>query len=373
MRIGTVTEIKRNESRVGLTPSCVLAYVSRGHKVFVQAGAGINAGFEDNEYESAGAKIVNKPNEIFDACDMIVKVKEPIEEEYNLFHENQILYTYLHLAANLPLTKSLMANKVKSIAYETIESADGQLPCLKPMSEIAGRLSVQEGAKYLEKTFGGRGVLLGGVPGVGRGHVVIIGGGVVGINACKMATGCGARVTVLDVSSKRLEYLDDIFGSRVNTLYSNEANICSSIAEADVVIGAVLLPGKKAPKLLKRQHLNCMRKGAVVVDVAVDQGGCFETTRATTHDNPIYEIDGIIHYCVANMPGAVALTSTIALTSTTLRYGLSIADNGLEKACRQDNGLLKGLNIYGGQCVYEGVANSLNLDYVDAELVLPLV
>jgi alanine dehydrogenase len=370
MKIGIVKEIKIHESRVGLTPSCVAAFISRGHKVLVQAGAGTNAGFENSEYQAVGARILVERKDIFDACEMIVKVKEPIEEEYDLFHENQILYTYLHLAADLPLTKSLMANKVKAVAYETIESEDGQLPCLKPMSEIAGRLSVQEGAKYLEKTFGGRGILLGGVPGVKRGNIVIIGGGVVGINACKMAIGCGANVTILDVSSKRLEYFDDIFGSRVNTLYSTEANIYNSIIDADVVIGAVLLTGMKAPKLVKRKHLKEMKKGAVLVDVAVDQGGCFETTKATTHDNPIFEIDGIVHYCVANMPGAVALTSTIALTSTTLKYSLSIADKGLEIACKENKGLLKGLNVYGGKCVYEGVANSLGLDYVNPESIL---
>lgn len=370
MKIGTVREIKTHEYRVGLTPSCVAAYVSHGHEVVVQAGAGVSAGFQDSEYESVGAEIVSDRTKIFDTCDMIIKVKEPIAEEYDLFHKNQILYTYLHLAADLPLTKSLMVNKVKAVAYETIESEDGQLPCLKPMSEIAGRLSVQEGAKYLEKPFGGRGILLGGVPGVKRGNIVIIGGGIVGINACKMAIGCGANVTVLDISSKRLEYFDDIFGSRVNTLYSTEANIYSSIIEADLVIGAVLLPGMKSPKLIKRRYLKDMKKGAVIVDVAVDQGGCFETTRATTHDNPIYEIDGVVHYCVANMPGAVALTSTIALTSVTLKYGLSIADKGLETACKENKGLMKGLNIYDGKCVYKGVAKSLNLDYTAANTIL---
>lgn len=370
MKIGSVKEIKSHEYRVGLTPSCVAAYVSRGHEVLIQANAGTAAGFEDSEYQAAGACIIADRKAIFDTCEMIVKVKEPIEEEYNLFHENQILYTYLHLAADLPLTQSLMANKVKSVAYETIEDQNGQLPCLKPMSEIAGRLSVQEGAKYLEKTFGGRGILLGGVPGVKRGNIVIIGGGVVGINACKMAIGCGANVTVLDISSNRLEYFDDLFGSRVTTLYSTEANIYNSIIEADVVIGAVLLPGTKAPRLFRRENLKDMKKGAVLVDVAVDQGGCFETTKATTHDNPIFEIDGIVHYCVANMPGAVALTSTIALTSTTLKYGLAIADKGLEKACKESNALLKGLNVYGGKCVYEGVANSLNLDYTAPELIV---
>lgn len=370
MKVGTVKEIKTHEYRVGLTPSCAAAYIAHGHQVMVQAGAGVNAGFEDSLYEAVGAEIVADRKVIFDSCDMIVKVKEPIAEEYDLFHENQILYTYLHLAADLPLTKSLMANKVKAVAYETIESKDGQLPCLKPMSEIAGRLSVQEGAKYLEKPFGGRGVLLGGVPGVKRGNVVIIGGGVVGMNACKMAVGLGANVTVLDLNSNRLEYYDDVFGSQVTTLYSTEANLYNAIIDADIVVGAVLLPGKKAPKLIKKEHLKNMKKGAVLVDVAVDQGGCFETTKATTHDNPIYIIDDIVHYCVANMPGAVALTSTIALTSVTLKDGLAIADKGVEAACKDSEGLMKGLNVYGGKCVYEGVATSLDLEYTDPATLL---
>ena len=370
MKIGTIKEIKTHEYRVGLTPSCVRAYISHGHEVMVETGAGENAGFQDSEYIDAGAKIVADAKTIVDACEMIIKVKEPIAQEYDLFHDGQILYTYLHLAADMPLTKSLMANNVKAVAYETITNADNQLPCLKPMSEIAGRLSVQEGAKYLEKPFGGRGVLLGGVPGVKRGNIVIIGGGVVGINACKMAIGCGANVTILDISSKRLEYFDDIFGSRVNTLYSTQANIYDSIVNADLVIGAVLLPGRKAPKLIRREHLKNMKKGAVIVDVAVDQGGCFETTKATTHDNPIFTIDNVVHYCVANMPGAVALTSTIALTSTTLEYGLLIANNGLDKACKINSGVMNGLNIYNGKCVYEGVAKSLGLDYTAPEPIL---
>ncbi|MBW8017837.1 MAG: alanine dehydrogenase [Planctomycetes bacterium] len=370
MKIGVIKEIKTHEYRVGLTPSCGAAYVSHGHVVMVEAGAGVNAGFEDDEYAAAGAQITADKKEIFDACEMIIKVKEPVDEEYGLFHPGQILYTYLHLAANLPLAQSLMASRVNAVAYETIETEDQQLPCLKPMSEIAGRLSIQEGAKYLEKPFGGRGILLGGVPGVKRGNIVIIGGGVVGINACKMAIGCGANVTILDISSRRLEYFDDIFGSSASTLYSTEKNIYESIIEADVVIGAVLLPGAKAPKLVKREHLKDMKKGAVVVDVAVDQGGCFETTKPTTHDAPIYVIDGVVHYAVANMPGAVALTSTIALTSTTLEYGLLIADNGLAAACRQSSALLKGLNIYNGKCVYQGVADSLGLDWTDPESIL---
>ncbi len=274
---------------------------------------------------------------LFDDCDMIIKVKEPLAEEYDLLHEDQVLYTYLHLAASRELTEALLRRKVKAVAYETIEKGDRSLPCLKPMSEIAGRMSVQEGAKYLEKFFGGRGVLLSGVPGVQRGEVAIIGGGVVGTNACKIAVGMGARVTVLDVNAERLVYLDDIFGSSITTLYSNAANIEKVLRESDLVIGAVLLPGAKAPQLIKREHLLMMKKAAVIVDVAVDQGGCVETCHPTTHDNPVYIVGDIVHYCVTNMPGAVALTSTMALTNTTLPYGLMIADHGLEDTCRSSS------------------------------------
>jgi alanine dehydrogenase len=367
--VGTIKEIKTHEYRVGMTPACVTAYKAHGHRVLVQANAGVNAAFADDDYRAAGAEIIEDRQEVFDAADMLIKVKEPIAEEYDLLHNGQILYTYLHLAADLPLTQSLIKNGVKAVAYETIQQ-NGELPCLKPMSEIAGRLSIQEGAKYLEKPFGGRGILLGGVPGVPRGHIVIIGGGVVGMNACKMAVGCGANVTVLDINAQRLEYFDDIFGSKVTTLYSTEANIDASVKSADVVVGAVLLPGKKAPNLLTRAHLKAMKQGAVLVDVAVDQGGCFETTHPTTHDDPIYTVDGIVHYCVANMPGSVALTSTTALTNTTLKYGLEIADKGLETACRDNHAILSGLNVYSGHCVCEGVAESLNLRYTSPAALL---
>ncbi|MCK5174405.1 MAG: alanine dehydrogenase [Planctomycetes bacterium] len=370
MKIGTVKEIKPHEYRVGLTPSCVKAYVTRGHQVLVETAAGDNAGFEDDEYRGTGATIVDDKREIFDRSDMIVKVKEPLEEEYGLFHEGQILYTYLHLAASKNLTDALMDKKIKAVAYETIETKDGSLPCLTPMSEIAGRLSVQEGAKYLEKTFGGRGILLGGVPGVRRGKIAILGGGVVGANACKIAVGIGADVTVLDINASRLSYLDDIFGTAINTLYSNDANIEEALAESDVIIGAVLVHGGKAPMLVKKEHLKIMKKGAVIVDVAVDQGGCIETSRPTTHDDPIFVIDGIVHYCVANMPGAVALSSTIALTSVTLRYGLLIAQNGLEQACHISGAIAKGVNLYLGKCVYQNVATSLNLEYTPLETAL---
>ncbi len=370
MKIGCPKEIKTHEYRVGLTPSDVKSYVSRGHEVIVQQRAGEEAGFADAEYVESGAHIEPDRKKIFDACDMIVKVKEPLPEEYNLFHKDQILYTYLHLAADRALTEAMLKAGIRGVAYETIETADGQLPCLQPMSEIAGRLAVQEGAKYLEKTFGGRGVLLGGVPGVERGKVGIIGGGVVGTNACKIATGVGADVTILDISAKRLAYLDDIFGSRITALYSTDANIEKVLRESDLIIGAVLLPGAKAPTLVKREHLKIMKKGAVIVDVAVDQGGCVETIKPTTHDNPVYVIDGIVHYGVANMPGAVALTSTKALTSATLPYGLLIAEMGLEKAALKSAPLKPGINVYRGNLVYENVSKAFNMPYIPVNNLL---
>ncbi len=367
MKVGCLKEIKHHEYRVGLIPSDVRSYVSRGHEVVIQSGAGEAAGFEDGDYKAAGAGIISDRKEIFDLSEMIIKVKEPLPEEYDLFHENQILYTYLHLAANQQLTEALMAKKIKGVAYETIEESDGHLPCLQPMSEIAGRLSVQEGAKYLEKTFGGRGVLLGGVPGVSRGKVAIIGGGVVGTNACKIATGMGADVTILDISSRRLAYLDDIFGSRVTTLYSTDANIEKVLKESDLVIGAVLLPGAKAPTLVTRDHLKWMKKGSVIVDVAVDQGGCVETIHPTTHDDPVYVVEEVVHYGVANMPGAVALSSTQALTSATLPYGLMIAEMGLEAACKESNAIKLGVNVYKGKCVYPNVAKAFDMPYFSVD------
>jgi alanine dehydrogenase len=364
MQIGVIREIKAHEYRVGMTPACVRAYTNRGHQVQVESGAGENAGFTDSEYTSVGAVLESDKRRIFDTCEMIVKVKEPQPEEYDLFHKGQILFTYLHLAASKEVTLALIERKIKAVAYETIESSDGSLPCLIPMSEIAGRLAVQEGAKYLEKTFGGRGILLGGVPGVRRGKVAILGGGIVGTNACKIATGIGADVTILDVNARRLAYLDDIFGSSINTLYSNDANIECIAGESDVIIGAVLVHGAKAPKLIKKEHLALMKKGAVLVDVAVDQGGCMETTHPTTHDNPIYVVEGIVHYAVANMPGAVALSSTIALTSATLGYGLLIATHSLETACKVSPEIAKGVNLYEGHCVYPNVARDLQLPCV---------
>jgi alanine dehydrogenase len=366
MIIGLVKEIKVHEYRVGLTPENVATYVAHGHTLIVEKGAGEGAGFEDSAYEAAGARIEADKKALFDASEMIVKVKEPLPEEYGYFKKGQILFTYLHLAADPAQAKALMEKGVNAVAYETITNRHGHLPCLTPMSEIAGRLATQEGAKYLEKPFGGRGVLLGGVPGVKRGNVLIIGGGVVGMNACKMAIGLGANVTVMDISAPRLEYYDDIFGSKVTTLYSNRSNLLEALSQADLVIGAVLLPGASAPKLVKNEDLKIMKKGAVIVDVAIDQGGCFESSKVTYHDAPTYTKEGIVHYCVGNMPGAVSLTSTMALTSTTLGYGLSIADKGLEAALKADAGLLNGLNCYQGNCTNEAVAKSLGLEFVPA-------
>jgi alanine dehydrogenase len=371
MLVGLPKEIKTEEYRVGLTPVAVKAFVSHGHKVLVQAGAGVGSGFADAEYAAAGAVVVSTREQVFADSQMIVKVKEPLPEEWPLFKEGQILFTYLHLAADQKLTQAMLDRKIIGVAYETVEREDGSLPLLTPMSEIAGRLSVQEGAKYLEKTFGGRGILLGGVPGIRRGKITILGGGVVGLNACKMAVGIGAEVTILDISSRRLSYLDDIFSRQVTTLYSNESNIEEAVCDADVVIGAVLIPGATAPRLVRREHLRRMKCGAVVVDVAVDQGGCFETTRATTHKDPVYIEEGIVHYCVANMPGAVALSSTMALTSVTYPFGLLIADRGIEAALKESKPLRKGVNVWRGQCTYAGVSKSLGIAHTPLETLIP--
>ena len=365
MKIGLVKEVKNNEFRVGMTPSDAEAYLHAGHTVAVE-GAGLGSGFSDQEYADAGCVIREQAGQVWDS-DMIVKVKEPVAGEYPFFREGQILYTYLHLADNEPLTRALLEKKVSAVAYETIEGRNGSLPCLAPMSQIAGRLAIQEGAKYLEKTYGGRGVLLGGVPGVERGRVVILGGGNVGANACKMAVGLGADVTVLDLNLERLAYLDDIFSGQITTLYASRGNVLRAVCQADLVVGAVLVPGAVAPKLIRREDLGRMKPGAVIVDVAVDQGGNAETTRATTHDDPIYRVDGIVHYCVANMPGAVARTSTLALSSATLPYGLRLAGLGAEEACRADPGLLAGLNCCGGRCTYKAVAEAFGLEFCPPE------
>lgn len=363
MIIGTTKELKNHEYRVGLTPDNVSDYVAKGHIVYVETHAGEGANFSDDEYAAAGAVIIDTPAEVFAKADMIVKVKEPEPCEYQYLREGQILYTYLHLAANPELASVLLERGVKAVAFETITDADGNLPCLRPMSQIAGRLSIQEGAKYLEKAYGGRGILLGGVPGVERGKIVIIGGGVAGTYAAKAAVGIDAQVTLLDINLNRLSYLEDIFGASVTTLYSTEANIRKSLREADLVIGSVLIPGASTPKLIRREHLGIMKKGAVIVDIAIDQGGCCESSHVTTHDDPVYIDEGIVHYCVGNMPGAVPNTSTIALSNATFRYGMLIAQHGLEGAMKLDRGLVMGLNIYAGKCANRNLADSLGLEY----------
>ena len=365
MIIGTTKELKNHEYRVGLTPDNVLSYVNDGHTVYVETKAGEGAGFSDEMYKEAGAIILDTPQEVFAKADMIVKVKEPEACEYDLLREGQILYTYLHLAPNPELTNALIERGVKAIAFETITDSEGNLPCLRPMSQIAGRLSIQEGAKYLEKNFGGRGILLGGVPGVERGKIVIIGGGIAGTYAAKAAVGIDAQVTLLDVNLNRLSYLEDVFGASVTTLYSTEANIRKSLAEADLVIGSVLIPGGKAPKLIRKEHLSLMKKGAAIVDIAIDQGGCCETSRVTTHSEPVFIEDGVVHYCVGNMPGAVPHTSTIALANATYKYGSMIANLGLEEAVKKDAGLANGVNIYNHKCTNKNVAASLNLEYTN--------
>ena len=370
MIIGLPKEIKSFEFRVGLVPSNVSDYAAAGHKVLVEAGAGLGSGFSDQEYIDAGAEILENAADVWAKADMIVKVKEPLECEYKYFREGLIIYTYLHLADNKPLTDAMLNAKVKGVAYETIVGRTGNLPCLAPMSHIAGRLSIQEGAKYLEKTFGGRGVLLAGVPGVACGNVVVLGGGNVGANACKMAVGMGANVTVLDLNLARLEYLDDIFQKQVTTLYASRGNVLEAIKTADLVVGAVLVPGAVAPKLIRKEDLKLMKKGAVIVDVAIDQGGNAETSHATTHDDPIYEVDGIIHYCVANMPGAVSRTSTQALANATLPYGLKLASKGVEAACKEDKGLMAGLNCYDGKITFAGVAEAFGMEYVAPETLI---
>ena len=366
MKIGCVKEIKNNEFRVGMTPDNAKAYIQAGHEVYIETGAGEGSGFTDTEYLDAGAKIMDQAADVWASADMMIKVKEPLEQEYPLFKEGLILYTYLHLAADRPQMDALLKGKVKGVAYETLQEADGSLPLLKPMSQIAGRLSIQEGAKYLEKRFGGEGVLLAGVPGTPQADVVILGGGTVGTNACRLAVGMGARVTILDISLKRLEELDAMFGSRIQTLVSTDANIEKSVKNADLVVGAVLIPGLSAPKLMKKKYLREMKPGAVFVDVAVDQGGCGESTKVTTHDDPIFVEDGVVHYCVGNMPGSVPRTSTIALTNATLKYGLEIAAKGLEQACRDSQAIALGVNTYDGKITCRNVADSFpDTQYTD--------
>ncbi len=370
MIIGVPKEIKNNENRIALTPAGAAELVKRGHMVYVQAGGGSGSGFPDEDYIAAGAQMLPTIEEVYGIAEMIIKVKEPIEPEYKLIKKGQILYTYFHFASGEELTNAMLANGSICLAYETVELPDRSLPLLVPMSEVAGRMSVQEGAKYLEKTFGGYGVLLGGVPGVLPAKVLIIGGGIVGTEAAKMAAGLGADVTIMDVSLRRLRYLDDIMPANVKTMMSNEFNIREMVQTHDVIIGAVLIPGAKAPHLVTKDMLKTMRPGTVLVDVAVDQGGCFETTKATTHADPTFVIDDVLHYCVANMPGAVPRTSTIALTNATLPYAVQIAGKGWKQACLDSEPLRKGLNVVDGKVVYKGVAEAFGLPYHDVDSVL---
>jgi alanine dehydrogenase len=369
MKIGLPKEIKDNEYRVGLTPAGVQALVGDGHTVYVQKTAGEGSGFKDEQYVKAGGQLLDTADEIWQVGDMIVKVKEPVAPEYPRMRENQLLFTYLHLAPELELTKQMLDRKVTGVAYETITS-NGRLPLLTPMSEVAGRMSVQVGATYLEKMNGGKGILLGGVPGVPAANVVIIGGGIVGTEAAKMAVGLGAKVTIIDRDLDRLRQLDDIFLSKVQTLASSRYAIEEAISHADLVIGAVLVVGAAAPKLVTREMLHLVPQGSVLVDVAVDQGGCFETTHATTHSNPTYYEEGVLHYCVANMPGAVPRTSTFALTNATLPYAQALAGKGFEKAIADDAGLREGVNTYAGKLTYEAVATSQNLEYTPLDSLL---
>ena len=370
MKIGCVKEIKNNEFRVGLTPDNVKAYVAAGHHVYMEKGAGVGSGFSDNEYVDAGASLIDNAADVWNLVDMIVKVKEPLEEEYPLFHDGLILYTYLHLAADKQQMDALLNGKVKAVAYETLQETDRSLPLLAPMSQIAGRLSIQEGAKYLEKRFGGEGILLAGVPGTPKANVVILGGGTVGMNACKIAVGMGANVTILDVNLKRLEQLDNMFGAHIQTLVSTDSNIERVVREADLVIGSVLIPGASTPKLFKKKYLPEMKNGAVFVDVAIDQGGCGESSHVTTHDDPVYIEEGVVHYCVGNMPGAVPRTSTIALTNATLRYGLQIAEAGLEEACKKSPVICTGVNCYDGKLTNKNVAEAHGYEYTDLKSLI---
>lgn len=365
MLIGVPKEIKNHEYRVGMTPSSVREMIHHGHEVLVETSAGMGIGCSDADYETAGAKIVGTAAEIFDRAEMIIKVKEPQKVEYEQLSEDQLLFTYLHLAPDPAQTEGLVKSGATCIAYETITDNKGGLPLLAPMSEVAGRMSVQVGAIGLQKANGGSGVLLGGVPGVKPGKVVVIGGGVVGTNAARMAMGLGADVTVLDKSLPRLAYLDDVFGPRLKTQYASVDATEELVYDADLVIGAVLVPGAAAPKLIRKDQLSSMKSGSVIVDVAIDQGGCFETSKATTHQDPTYIVDDVVHYCVANMPGAVARTSTFALNHATLPFALALADKGWKKACADDPHLLAGLNVHNGRVTYKAVADDLGYDYLD--------
>lgn len=370
MRVGVPKEIKNNENRVGMTPGTVLSFKHAGHEVLVQSGAGAGVGFTDEDYEAAGARIVPTAAEAWQA-EMVVKVKEPLPEEYAYFQERQILYTYLHLAPEAELTRALVERKVSAVAYETIQLPDGSLPLLTPMSEVAGRMSIQIGAHFLEKAHGGKGVLLSGVPGVAPGKVAVIGGGIVGTNAAKIALGMGAEVSILDINPNRLRQLDDLFQGRVKTIISDSYHIAETVKSADLVIGAVLIPGARAPRLVTEEMVKAMSPGSVIVDVAIDQGGSIETIdRITTHDHPTYEKHGVIHYAVANMPGAVARTSTLALTNVTAPYGLKIASQGLRQAALADPALAKGINVMDGKVSYKAVAEAHGYAYTDIHELL---
>ncbi len=370
MRIGVPKEIKTLENRVGMTPAGVAELVKHGHAVQVETQAGVGSGFPDADYEAAGATLVGSAQEAW-ANEMVVKVKEPLKEEFAYFRDDLLLYTYLHLAAEGPLTQALVEAKVTAVAYETVQLPDRSLPLLTPMSEVAGRMAVQIGARFLEKPQGGRGVLLGGVPGVRPGKVTVLGGGVVGINSAKMAVGLGAEVTILDISADRLRYLDDVFMGRVKTVMSNSHNIAEAVAECDLLVGGVLIPGTKAPHLVTESMVQAMQPGSVIVDVAIDQGGCIETIdRVTYHDNPTYEKHGVVHYSVGNMPGAVPRTSTLALTNVTLPYAVQLANKGWKAACQADRALELGLNTHAGNVTCEGVATSLGYDYTPAQSFL---
>lgn len=370
MHIGCPKEIKPQEFRVGLTPNAAREAIAHGHSVTVQTGGGVGAGFGDEDYIEAGAKVVETAKEIFATADMVVKVKEPQPVERAMLREGQLLFTYLHLAPDPEQTKDLLASGCTAIAYETVTDRNGGLPLLAPMSEVAGRLAPQVGSWTLQKANGGRGVLMGGVPGVGPARVVVIGGGVVGTHAARVAAGMGADVTVLDRSLPRMRYLDDVFSRDFKTMYASAGNTIEMVREADMVIGAVLIPGAAAPKLISRAQLSEMKPGAAIVDVAIDQGGCFETSKATTHQDPIYDVDGIMHYCVANMPGAVARTSTIALGNATIPFMLALADKGWKQACEDDEHLLNGLNVHAGQLTYFAVGKALGIDVLSPQLAL---
>lgn len=368
MKIGIPKEIKNNENRVGMTPAGVAELVKHGHEVFVQHTAGESSGFADQEYEKMGAKILPTIEDVYQAADMIIKVKEPIESEYNLVKEGQLVFTYFHFACSRPLTEAMIKSKGVCLAYETVQLPDRSLPLLTPMSEIAGRMATINGTYYLQKTKGGNGKLICGVPGVKPAKVVVLGGGIVGQAAARVAAGMGADVIITDISLPRLREIAATMPANVNTLYSSSQNVANEIKDADIVVGAVLIPGDKAPHLITRDMLKTMQPGAVLVDVAIDQGGCFETSHPTTHSEPVYEVDGVIHYAVANIPGAVPYTSTSALTNATLKYALALADKGWRKACKEDEALFKGLNIVEGKVTFKAVADVFGLPYEPIEL-----